>query len=80
MANDLRVRARLARCHLGYPRTATWENALPLITEIKQTLHNDERPRTTPAEAERAGRHLLPEVIQHHEARRRTRRPPGVRT
>jgi hypothetical protein len=44
---------------------------------FKQILHNDDRPRTMHAEAERTEPTLLPErvaeVIQRHEARRRTR-------
>ena len=44
---------------------------------FKQILHNDDRPRTMHAEAERTERDLLPEVvaevIERHEARRRTR-------
>jgi hypothetical protein len=46
--------------------------------QFKRILHNDDRPRTMHAEAERTERHLLPEVvaevIQRHEARRRARR------
>ena len=45
---------------------------------FRQILHNDDRPRTTHAEAERTERGLLPEVvaevIQRHQARRRARR------
>jgi conjugative relaxase-like TrwC/TraI family protein len=44
---------------------------------FRQILHNDDRPRTMHAEAERTERGLLPEVvaevIQRHEARRRAR-------
>jgi conjugative relaxase-like TrwC/TraI family protein len=44
---------------------------------FKQILHNDDRPRTMHAEAERTEPTLLPdvvaEVIERHEARRRTR-------
>jgi hypothetical protein len=44
---------------------------------FKQILHNDDRPRTMHAEAERTDPTLLPEVvaevIERHEARRRTR-------
>jgi hypothetical protein len=44
---------------------------------FKQILHNDDRPRTMHAEAERTERDLLPEVvaevIERHEARRRAR-------
>jgi conjugative relaxase-like TrwC/TraI family protein len=45
---------------------------------FKQILHNDDRPRTMHAEAERTECHLLPEVvadlIQRHQSRRRARR------
>jgi ATP-dependent exoDNAse (exonuclease V) alpha subunit len=45
---------------------------------FKRILHNDDRPRTMHAEAERTEPTLLPEVIaeviQRHEARRRARR------
>ena len=45
---------------------------------FKRILHNDDRPRTMHAEAERTERHLLPEVvaevIERNEARRRARR------
>ena len=44
---------------------------------FKQILHNDDRPRTMHAEADRTEPALLPEVvaevIQRHESRRRTR-------
>jgi len=44
---------------------------------FKQILHNDDRPRTMHAEAQRTELHVLPEVvaevIQRHEARRRAR-------
>jgi conjugative relaxase-like TrwC/TraI family protein len=45
---------------------------------FKRILHNDDRPRTMHAEAERTARHLLPEVvaevIERNDARRRARR------
>jgi hypothetical protein len=47
---------------------------------FKQILGNDDRPRTMHAEAERTEPTLLPEVIERHEARRRTRAGSSLRT
>ena len=45
--------------------------------DFKRILHNDDRPRTMLAEAERTAPHLLPEVvtavIRRHQSRRRAR-------